>query len=145
MAILHFRPKFAYRSGTQITFAQAPIAATSSATVNTLIPRPDVEVYVEKATVTLSTLGVAASGTILLKLQAVATDGTTARDLTSTALSLESDGVATALVPVNLTIDATSPNRVIKEGETLRVEIISSNTNGTAPVGFVNVELFVQK
>lgn len=131
------------RYGSHPVFASAAVAATSSATVNTVVPLPKVACYVSKATVTLSTLGVSASGTILLKLQAVGTNGSTVRDLTATALSLESDGVATALVPVDLTITATPANRVLKRGETLRLNVVSDNTNGTAPVGGVALELFV--
>lgn len=138
-----YNPESGPRVGCIPTFASGVINATSSATVNTPIFIPKRRVYVNRANVTLSTLGVAASGTILLKLQAVATDGTTARDLTSSTLSLESDGVATALVPVDLTIDATAADREIAEGETLRINVVSSGTNGTAPVGQVAVELLV--
>lgn len=139
----HFAPKLGHRFGAQVAFASGVINATSSSTVNTPIFIPKRKVFVSKATITLSTLGVSASGTILLKLQAVATDGSTARDLNSTAVSLESDGVATALVPVDISFSATDAQRVIAEGETLRINVVSNNTNGTAPVGHVAVELLV--
>lgn len=141
----HFKPKFGGRFGTHPVFVNGTVAATSSATVNTLVGIPKRLVFLEKATVTLSTLGVSASGTILLKVQVIATDGSTARDINSTALSLESNGVATALVPVDITITAAEKDRFIKAGETIRLNVVSNNTNGTAPVGFVSFELLVQE
>jgi hypothetical protein len=142
MAYKTFKPK-SDRYGVMPCFASAAIAATSSQTITTPIPIPRRRCYLERATVTLSVLGVAAAGTILLTLNAVGTNGSTTRAL-ATALSLESDGVATALVPVNLTITASTANRFLKEGETLQVSIASTNTNGTAPVGSTAVELLVQ-
>lgn len=129
------------RYGTVPEFVDGAVAATNSGTATTLIPLPRLDLYVNSATVTLTTLG-SSTGTILLKVQAVGTDGSTARDLTGT-LSLESDGVATALVPVNLPITATGISRTLKRGETLRLSVTSSTTNTTAPVGSVALELFL--
>lgn len=130
------------RYGTHPVFASKVITQTQNTTVNNFIGIPKVKCYVSKATVTLSTLGSDADGTIVGTLYAVATDGSTARAL-SDGLSLESDGVATALVPVNLTITGDNEDRTILQGETLRFAIVSSATTDTAPVGEVSVELMV--
>ena len=138
----HFKPKSA-RIGGHPAFAAGAIAATTSSTVVTLIPTPRRTCYVDQASIVLSVLGVSASSTIFAKLVILATDGSTSRDLTGT-LSLESDGVATAKVPVDLAITANSGNRTLLPGETLNCSIASAGTNGTAPVGFITVEVLVQ-
>lgn len=143
MADIHRRTK-PFRYGTHPVFVSAAPGVTANTTVNTLVAIPKTRCWISKATVTLSTIGSDADGTILLRLKAVATDGTTARNI-SDQLSLESDGVATALVPVALTISATDGNRFLAEGETIRLEVISNSAAiDTAPVGSVALELFVQ-
>jgi len=142
MAELHRKTKSG-RFGTHPVFVTGPVAATANTTVNTLVAVPKVRCFISKATVTLSTVGIDADGTLLLRLKAVATDGSTARNI-SDQLSLKSDGVATALVPVDLTISASAQNRHLKQGETLRLEVISDSAAIDTPaVGFVSTELFL--
>ena len=145
MANTHFRPKVPSRFGANPTFVSGAVAATANTTVNTLVPVPKTKCFVSKVTITLSTIGSDSDGTILLTPQIVATDGSTARDLAS-AVSLELNGVATALVPVAVTITATDGNRVLQEGETLRLKVVNNSAAiDTAPVGYVSFDLLVQE
>lgn len=142
MAEIHRKTKPGRYGTHPIWLRQAP-TVTANTTVNTLVSVPKVKCWINKAVVTLSTVGVDSDGTILLRLKAVGTDGTTARNI-SDQLSLEAAGVATALVPVALTISATDPNRILKDGETLRLEVISDSAAiDTPPVGEVSIELMV--
>jgi hypothetical protein len=144
MAYKLFKPH-AGRYGVLPKFVWGPCTTTANTTVNTLIATPKRKCYIERAAITAKTVGSDADGTILCKLQVVAADGTTARDITSTATSLEAAGV-TALVPTELTITATKGNRYLHEGETLRIEVVNDSAAiDTAPVAYLAVELLVQQ
>jgi hypothetical protein len=130
------------RFATHPVFLTKTIVQTQGVTINNLISLPRTKCYVSKASVTLTTIGADADGTIVGTLFAVAADGSTARALAS-GLSLLVGGVATALVPVAMPITASDVNRVLLQGETLRFAIVSSATTDVAPVGDVNVEVFV--
>jgi hypothetical protein len=141
MAELHRKTKPG-RFNTAPVFLTKTIVQTQNTTVNNLVSLPRTKCYVSKASVTLTTIGSDADGTIVGTLFAVGIDGSTARALAS-GLDLEIAGVATALVPVAMPITASDVNRVLLQGETLRFAIVSSVTTDTAPVGDVNVEVFV--